>query len=241
MSSVKKFKSLRIDELPIKSLQLDENSRVQLELAEVIDPYEFYVYSSMDDHEAYAHLDQRLNEYYASRERRLRTYSEAVQYSFVDEQAVCVCKSESNGRFYRAQIKFFKQCEKTVSTSYGDKRTTLRIVTFIDYGIMDHTTITNLFPIAEEFASMAPYCIPCRLDFVEPINEYVDGVWSDVAIEFFKHELRKCHTNIVATMFHFQEPLSYVKAFFDQPLSLIIFINENNQQVKLNFYYYYYY
>lgn len=236
-------KPIHINDLNKKSLQLDENCRLQFELAQCVHPFEFYVYANIDDHAAYEQLAKKLNEYYSVRERRLRTYSEIEQYSFISENAVCVCKSMQNGQFYRAKIMYYKQSEKrpTNSSYIENKRTTLRIVTYIDHGILDRTPIANIFPLVDEFATLAPYCIPCRLDLVEPVNEFVDGIWSDEAVEFFKNELKKCQSNIAATLYQNQEPLSFIRVNFSEPLSLIIFTNEtddNNLSVCCLFFLY---
>jgi hypothetical protein len=196
------------------------------------------VYTKTDDHEAYAKLDEELNAFYTANEASLRTYARRVCYNFVFDQAICVCKSKSNSRFYRAMVKFFKQSEQCLGENnrMDDERDAAPVfVTYIDYGILDPTSFSFLLPIVDEFCQQPPYSIPCRLDLVQPINDTVQGDWTDEAIYFFEHMLGKAHSSddksreITAIVFDNREPFQFVQVGFGGSFLRITILADFNQ------------
>lgn len=233
MSPVEKFKSLSISDLPIKSIQKDACGALRFEVAEIFNPSDFYVCAKTDDHESYVELDERLNEYYSSRESRLHSYAQLIQYDFVFEKALCVCKSRQNGRFYRAQVKYYSQSEKSAGES--DDRAALHIfVTYIDYGVLDHTLIGNLFPISAEYTSLSPYCIPCSLNLVQPVNDVAEGTWSDEAVGFFREKIiHEARGVIRAVVLDSEEKLDFVYANISKKSLSLIILNESDQVCEI--------
>lgn len=224
MSPVEKYKRISVIDLPQKSIEVDEWGAVRFELAHAINPSQFYAYAKIDNHEAYVQLDEQINAYYSTREAKLRDYAAYVNYEFVCERALCVSKSSKNGHFYRVQVKFYRQCEKSRDKS-AERATSYVLVTFVDYGIAERAVLADLFPIAAEFTTLAPYCVPCRLDLVQPVNDIVENTWTDEAVHFFANQLTRHGKCEFQALFNADE--QFIRVGFLESLPLIISLNDS--------------
>lgn len=231
----KEFNMMKIDVLPKKYIQLDNAGNFAFSIASISHPYDFYVYAKIDDAKAYMELEEKLNEFYQSREQELCRHARIVRYNFVSADSLCVVKSDKNQKFYRASVKYYFH-QSVRDFSDNDKKV---FVNYIDYGIMQQVLWKNIFPIYPKFIDLSPYCIPCQLDLIQPLNgTKQDSAWPDDAINYFENRL-KSSTDFIAKIHKSSEPLTWVEVDYQQKLEVIFlsaFNGPNSEETvfKLN-------
>jgi hypothetical protein len=213
----KEFNTKKIKDLPKKYIQLDNAGNFAFSIASISHPYDFYVYAKNDNAKAYMDLEERMNEFYQNKEQELRRHAKIVRYNFVSADSLCVVKSDKNQKFYRASVKYyFHESERDFSDN--DKKV---FVNYIDYGIMQQVLWKNIFPIYAKFIDLSPYCIPCQLDLIQPLNgTKQDSAWPDEAINYFENRL-KLSTDFLVKIHKSSEPLTWIEVDYKQKLEVI--------------------
>lgn len=194
-----------VKDLGVKYIQLDDESKLKFECANVLTPSELYIFLIDDLHADYLEMEKSINDKYSKSGSYFRDISRRMQYDFVHTNAICIAQSPKNGNFYRALVKSVTSSEK----SDPEKQV---LVKYIDYGISDSVCLSNLFPITQDYCNKPAYAIECCLDVIAPFD---DDKWSKEAIKIFKFfmksgkhyvaKIKKCVNNLVE--FKMEDPL----------------------------------
>ena len=225
-------KHFKLRDLPKKTLILDHNANLKIQVIGIKNPYKFYAIETSDNHKEYGQMIDDLNHYYSTNETHLLSLAEKIDYNFVIENFLCVAKSPETNKFYRACIKKNSNYDDDLYLFSDDIQKKQQSVSVfgIDSGVIEEVDIENLFPIAKEFCVKPPHCFCCSLDCVEPVgyssNQFNEEyMWPDDAIASFK-ELVKLLKTYYVELRSDQEQFKVITCDLETPLKVIIINDE---------------
>jgi hypothetical protein len=162
---------ININDLPKNCIQLDNESKFEIEISFIKSLFEFYVIDA-NKVDKYIMLEAMLNEFYSNKVETFNKLSKKVNFNFVKANNVCVARSTKDGRFYRAVI---------IDVS---KLTNKIIVKYLDLGASDSLNFSDIFIIKKEFCKLPPSAIMCKLDQIRLPNTSKNE-WPKEAIDLF--------------------------------------------------------
>jgi hypothetical protein len=197
---------ININDIPKNFIQLDNESKFEIEISFIKNLFEFYVIDA-DKVDKYIILEEMLNELYANKLENFAKFSKKVNFNFVKTNNLCVARSTKDNRFYRAVI---------IDVS---KLTDRIIVKYLDLGATDTLTFSDIFIIKKEFCKLPPSAIMCKLDSIR-LPDSSKTEWPKEAIDFFlkvinfdkKYKAKICKSN----------PFESIECCFDKKIDIIL-------------------